>query len=80
LITIETAQEWRSPSDRGPIEQVALCRRAEDEAGNNSNVKARKPALTPAEPITMDDRQARLMPDNTKLPAPALQFKNDYAG
>jgi hypothetical protein len=85
LITIETAQDTadRAPLD-GPIEQVALFagESGGTEEGENSNANGldRLPNIMPTEPISMEDRQARLMPDNMKLPAPALQFKNDYAG
>jgi hypothetical protein len=84
FVTIETVQqiEDRNPLE-GPIEQVSLFagESGGTEDGDNSNVQEldKLQALIP-EPITANDRQATLMPDQLKSFTPTLQFKNDYAG
>lgn len=85
FITIDTAQyiEDRNPLE-GPVEQVSLIAGESGGTadGDNSNMKSldKLPNLMPTEPVVLDDRQSRLMPGNMHLPAPALQFKNDFAG
>jgi hypothetical protein len=84
VITIDTVQETddRRPLE-GPVEQVSLFsgESGGTEAGDNSNVKALETVrdLTPTEPFSVDDRRQAFIPDS-RFPAPALQFKNDFAG
>jgi hypothetical protein len=83
-ITIDTVQESedRRPLE-GPIEQVSIIsgESGGTEEGDNSNVKAleRVRDLAPSEPFSFDDRRQAFIPD-ARFPAPALQFKNDFAG
>jgi hypothetical protein len=84
VITIDTVQEIddRRPLE-GPVEQLSLIsgESGGTEEGDNSNVKGLENLrdLAPAEPIVMQERQPAFIPD-ARFPAPALQFKNDFAG